>query len=278
MIGSVSSNYSSYYSSSSSTSSVSRGQPLHQELFAKLDSNGDGAVDQDELNSALSQKGDNGILVGLSKHFSDLDSDRNGSLSSDEMAAMAPPPRHDQAPNTELADALLSALDSDGDGAISHDELSSGLSSAGSSADSKQVFSALDKNQDGNISIDELAASLAPPPAQQVSGTPLFSQLDSDGDGSISAGELSTALQTGDNSTSTDNSAALLKILDSDNSGGISSDELKAALQAGRSSNGNRPSDSSAMADALDKLIASLNQQYQLTSSSRVGSSVNVAA
>ncbi len=105
MIDSLSSNYSSYYSSSS----TSRGQPLHKELFAKLDSNGDGAVDQDELKNALSQKSDNGILVSLSKNFSDLDSDGSGSLSSDEMAAMAPPPPKDRAPQdpqANLAEAL----------------------------------------------------------------------------------------------------------------------------------------------------------------------------
>ncbi|MDB6452032.1 hypothetical protein PII48_24560, partial [Serratia sp. 21NM0010] len=77
----------------------------------------------------------------------DLDSDGSGDLSSEEMAALAPPPPppRDQAPGTELADALLSVLDADGDGKVSSDELSNGLASAGSSADSTQVFSALDK-------------------------------------------------------------------------------------------------------------------------------------
>ncbi len=90
-----------------------------------------------------------------------------------------PPPPRDQAPDTELADALITALDTDGDGAISNDELTTGLTSAGSSADSSEIFSALDKNEDGVVSKDELAASLTPPP-QQASSEDAFSQLDTD--------------------------------------------------------------------------------------------------
>lgn len=195
MIGSVS-NYTSYTGTSSTTTSSARSQQFQKELLAKLDSNSDGAVDQDELNSALSQKSDDGLLVNLSKNFADLDSDDSGNLSGEEMAAMAPPPPppRDQAPETELVDSLISALDADGDGNISSDELSNGLTSAGSTSDSQEVFSALDKNEDGTISKDELAASLAPPPPppQQMSSEDLFSSLDADSDGSVSATAQST--------------------------------------------------------------------------------------
>ncbi|RON53673.1 EF-hand domain-containing protein [Pseudomonas frederiksbergensis] len=163
MIGSVSSNYTSYTSTSTSstTANAARRAQFQKELFTKLDSNGDGSVSQDELKTAQSDKPDNRLLADLSKNFTDLDSDDSGSLSSEEMAAMAPPaPPQDQAPNTDLADALLGALDADGDGNLSSDELSHGLTAAGSSADSKEIFSALDKNQDGSVSSDELKAAL----------------------------------------------------------------------------------------------------------------------
>ncbi|OYQ04372.1 histidine kinase [Pseudomonas mandelii] len=282
MIGSVS-NYTSYTSTSSTSTNNARSQQFQKELFTKLDSNSDGAVDQGELESALSQKTDNGLLVSLSKHFGDLDSDESGSLSSEEMAAMAPPPPppHDQAPNTELADALISAMDADGDGAINSDELSNGLNNAGSSADSKEIFSALDKNQDGTVSKDELAASLTPPPPppQQVSSEELFSQLDTDSDGSVTATELSSALQASNStsSTSTDTSAALLKVLDSDSSGGVSSDELNAALQAGRENTSDSSTAQFNVNEALNKMIANLSKQYSLDNVATVGKYLNVA-
>lgn len=277
MIGSVSS-YSTYTSTSNTVTSSARSQQFQKELIAKLDNNGDGSVDQDELSSALSQKSDDGILVSLSDNFGDLDSDSSGDLSSEEMAAMAPPPPppRDQAPNTELADALLSALDADGDGGISSDELSSGLTSAGSSADSQQVFSALDKNEDGVVSADELTASLAPPPPQQASSEELFSQLDVDGDGSVTASELTSALQASDSSsTSTDASALLMKALDSDSSGGVSSDELDSALQAARSSDSS--TDQANTSEALNRMIANLSRQYSLDNVATVGKYLDVA-
>ena len=280
MIGSVS-NYTSYTGTSSTTTSNARSQQFQKELLAKLDTNTDGSVGQDELKSALSQKSNDGLLVSLSKNFSNLDSDNSGSLSSEEMAAMAPPPppdkSTDQAPNTELADAVISALDADGNGTISSDELSNGLTSAGSSADSNQIFSALDKNQDGTVSKDELAASLTPQPPQQASSDELFSSLDADSDGSVSGSELTSALQAGHSSTSSDTSAALLKALDSDSSGGVSRDELKAALQAGREQSSDSTTAQSTTSEALNKMIANLSKQYSLDKVASVGKYLNVA-
>lgn len=279
MIGSVSSsNYSTYTSINRTATNNARDQQFQKELLSKLDSNGNGSVDQDELSTALSQKSDDGVLVSLSDNFTGLDSDSSGDLSADEMAAMTPPPPPpgSQPPNTELADALLSALDSDGDGSVSSDELSSGLSSAGSSADSTQVFSALDKNEDGTVSLDELAASLAPPPPppQQASNEELFGQLDTDGDGSVTASELTSALQTSDSSTtSTDTSAMLMKALDSDSSGGISSEELSSAF----ADRGSSAIAQASVSEALNRMIANLSRQYSLDDVASVGKHLNVA-
>ncbi|KAF0863702.1 hypothetical protein [Pseudomonas sp. LD120] len=78
MIVSVSSNHSSHYHSSNRTSNADRGQQLPKALPARLDSNGRGAVSQDELNSAPSQKSDNGMRACLSKNPSDLNSQGSG--------------------------------------------------------------------------------------------------------------------------------------------------------------------------------------------------------
>ncbi|MEJ1228419.1 EF-hand domain-containing protein [Pseudomonas sp. CCNWLW56] len=279
MIGSVSSSGYSTYTSSTATSSA-RSQQFQKELLTRLDSDGNATVDQDELSTALSQHSDDGLLVSLSKQFGDLDSDGSGDLSSEEMAALAPPPPppRDQAPGTELADALLSVLDADGDGKVSSDELSNGLASAGSSADSTQVFSALDKDEDGTVSRDELAATLTPPPppAQDASGETLFGQLDSDGDGTVTAAELTSALQAGDATSGAETSATLMAALDSDSSGGVSSDELDSALQASRD-NG-RPAGQANANEALNRMIANLNRQYSLDNVASVGKHLNVAA
>ncbi|MNS49798.1 EF hand [compost metagenome] len=165
MIGSISSNYSNY--TSSTTSNSARNQQLQKDLLAKLDSNSDGTVDQNELKSVLSQQTDDGLLVNLSKNFTDLDSDGSGSLSGEEMAVMAPPPPPpgDEAPNTDLADALISALDADGDGTISSDELSSALQASNSNSStstdtSAALLKALDSDSSGGVSSDELKAAL----------------------------------------------------------------------------------------------------------------------
>jgi len=181
MIGSVS-NYKSYTSTSTTTQNA-RSQQLQKQLFARLDSNGDGAVDQDELKSALSQKSDDGLLVNLSKQFGDLDSDASGSLSAEEMTAMAPPPPpQDQAPNTDLADALISALDADGDGSISTTELSSALqpsdnTSTTSTDTSAALLKVLDSDSSGGVSSDELKAALQEgrdhPPEEQTTSEAL---------------------------------------------------------------------------------------------------------
>ncbi|PMW07284.1 histidine kinase, partial [Pseudomonas sp. FW306-2-1A-C05A] len=142
-----------------------------------------------------------------------------------------------------------------------------------------EIFSALDKNQDGTVSKDELAASLTPPPPQQVSSEELFSQLDTDSDGSVTTTELSSVLQASDStsSTSTDTSAALLKVLDSDGSGEVSSDELNAALQAGREKTSDNSTAQFNVNEALNKMIANLSKQYSLDNVASVGKYLNVS-
>lgn len=140
MINGVSgtSSYSGYSSSSTSTTATSNSKKFAEELLSKLDTNGDGSVDKDELSSALSSDPKDGVTVSLSKAFGDLDSDDSDSLSADEIASMTPPPpppmqmqmqMDASSSTTDDAQNLLSALDTDGDGGISSSELTSALSS-----------------------------------------------------------------------------------------------------------------------------------------------------
>src|SRR5690606_20769104 len=121
MISGVSNSYSSYTSTSATSSASSK--KFQEQLLAKLDNDGDGSISKDELSSAVSSSDSkDGIMVSLSKAFSDLDSNDDDSLDADELAAMAPPPARQMAPDTDVAENLLSSLDSDEDGAISSDE------------------------------------------------------------------------------------------------------------------------------------------------------------
>ncbi|SEO73898.1 XopAW family type III secretion system calcium-binding effector [Pseudomonas sp. NFACC39-1] len=155
MIGSVSS-YSPYTSTSSTTTSSARSQQFQKELLSKLDSNADGSIDQDELSTALSQKSDDGILVSLSDNFSDLDSDSSGDLSSDELAAMAPPPQQ------ASGEALLSLLDADAQNSLDTREQTSALQAnrnSDSSTEQPHVSEALNRmiaNLSRQYSLDDV--------------------------------------------------------------------------------------------------------------------------
>src|SRR6195952_2502679 len=87
-----SSSYSTYSTSTRATSAPSNSKKFADELLKKLDSNGDGSIDKDELSSALSSDSKDGITVSLSKAFGDLDSNDDDSLDADELAALTPPP------------------------------------------------------------------------------------------------------------------------------------------------------------------------------------------
>lgn len=205
MISGISSTLPSYSSLSSSTAS-SGSNKFQEDLLARLDSDGDGAISKDELNSALSPQSRDGVTVSLSQAFSDLDSDGDDTLDADELASMTPPPPPMQ-PSTDLAQDLLGSLDADGDGAVNNEELTAGISAAGSDIDASQVFDALDTNEDGTVSLQELTASLQP-----QSGTTDDSELG--GNAQMTAQALSRMVAALDERYSTDGSKPVGKYLD----------------------------------------------------------------
>ncbi|RRV07183.1 EF-hand domain-containing protein [Pseudomonas sp. v388] len=175
MISGISSSVSSYTGSSSATSGAVSNK-FQEELLARLDTDGDGAISKDELSSALSSDSKDGVTVSLSQAFSDLDSDDDDSLDAQELAALTPPPPPPMQSATDLAESLLSSLDGDGDGAISSEELTTGLSNANSNASGTEVFDALDTNEDGTVSLEELTASLQPQQSEQSQTKPIAAQ------------------------------------------------------------------------------------------------------
>lgn len=154
---------------------------LQQQLFSKVDSNGDKSIDKTELTSFLdivSQK-TGGSSVDSESVLTALDTDSSGEISESELqdngAALleqlrsqmmssessrgAPPPPQGS------ADDLFSAIDSDENGAISETELDTFLSAStsetGDASSADEIFARDDADGDGSISLAEFTQAVS---------------------------------------------------------------------------------------------------------------------
>jgi len=141
--------------------------------------------------------------------FASLDTNGDDQITLDELKAGAPGGAN--AASDKRAEAMFKAMDTDGNGSVSSDEKSAfdekmqakrhdhhaGLaflaqqSQGPSNAD---VFAATDTNGDGSVSLDELSSDDAAQGVSSDSMQKLFSLIDSDGNGSISQTESSDFL------------------------------------------------------------------------------------
>ncbi len=175
--------------SSNAWAALNTQRSQHQaKRFAKVDTDGSGGVDQTELSTMLSNISEKtGASLGDAKElFTQMDSNSDGSLSSDEldagMKALMPPP-----PSTmEFAqsrgmggsegsqDDLFAKVDTDGDGTVSKDELQvlTDKIKSDTGQDVSQDFSKLDTDGDGKLSQTEFEAGRPQPPegAQSAQG------------------------------------------------------------------------------------------------------------
>ena len=167
--------------SSNAWAALNTQRSQHQaKMFAKVDTDGSGGVDQTELGSMLSDISEKtGVSLGDAKElFSQMDSNSDGSLSSDEldtgMQALMPPP-----PSTmEFAqsrgmggsggsqDDLFAKVDTDGDGAVSQDELKvlTDKIEEDTGQDLSEDFAKLDTDGDGALSQTEFESGRPQPP------------------------------------------------------------------------------------------------------------------
>lgn len=158
---------------------------MQAKMFAKVDTDGNGSVNQTELGTMLdtvSQK-TGATFDDAAKVFTAMDSNADGSLSSDELgegmkSLMPPPPppstmdfaqtrsSSGSASTGSAGDDLFSKLDTDGSGGVSNDELQalfdkmasdSGASNT-SGPSASDVFSKLDTNGDGALTQTEFDA------------------------------------------------------------------------------------------------------------------------
>ena len=169
------------------STAIYQSQQRSQQLFAKLDVNGDSSVDATEL-----------------KSLTDSISEKTGT--------------------TIDADALLQVLDTDGDGSVTSTELtdntrklfdnlreqlmSSQANASATSSDADELFASLDTDGDGSISADEFKTGMkhgqggpppggpppnGPPPGNEV-GRLIASLLEQYGSQGSRASTLSTTL------------------------------------------------------------------------------------
>lgn len=146
---------------------ASRASKYVDQIFSKLDANGDGSFDKSELTSFVQGAQPAGdTSVNVDKIFSALDANGDGSVTRQEFGDAARR-LHDQLQSQSRSDKLFAKIDTNGDGTIGSDELSSFISS-------------LPASKDGGVS--KLAD--------------LLKQADSNGDGSITKTEFNTAVQS----------------------------------------------------------------------------------
>ncbi len=196
---------SSINSTSSSTSYVPDFSALQNKLFSTADTDGDGALSQDELQSLLDAK------PRLANALSSLATSSSGS--------------------TPTASDVMKALDTDGDGKVSATELSSALAKARSAAGGAE-HPHHHKAADGSSGTSQFT--------QMLDG--LFNSGDSDGDGSLTQSDLETMMQqvpglardlgtlTSSDATSATGSSDIFKQLDTDGDGKISQSEFTNAV------------------------------------------------
>ncbi|CAM8662325.1 EF-hand domain containing protein [Comamonadaceae bacterium] len=167
--------------SSNAWAAVSAQRAQHQaKMFAKVDTDSSGGVDQTELSSMLNDVASKtGASLGDSQElFTKMDSNADGSLSSDELDKgmkdlMPPPSTMDFAQSRGMGgsngsqDDLFSKVDTDSDGAVSQDELQvlTDKIKSESGQDVSQDFSLLDADGSGSLSQAEFDAGRPQPPA-----------------------------------------------------------------------------------------------------------------
>ncbi|WP_462388042.1 XopAW family type III secretion system calcium-binding effector [Acidovorax sp. Q11] len=162
----------------SRSSATATGQ-AGDDLFGKVDSDGDGAVSQTELQALLeAMSGGTASQTGVSSDelFSQLDADGDGSLSEAEFDAGRPSGAGAEAGGMQALGGMPPPPGGPG---------GAGGASGNSSAAS---YDPLDTNEDGTVSAAErLAGSTSS--VEQDAITALFNAIDTDGDASISASE-----------------------------------------------------------------------------------------
>ncbi len=177
--------------SASSLFSVHRrhSRDLEQELFRKIDADGDNSISQAELQSAVTGAG--GTTQGADALFAQLDTGKTGSVGSSQFIsgfsalsfsavngqqlidaqAQATGGSTPQTPFAQFTSQLFGKLDADGDGALTKSELEKAVTAAGGTAASADaLYTQLDPDNTGSVSQSQFGANF-PRPGQALAST-----------------------------------------------------------------------------------------------------------
>ncbi|MCT6718178.1 XopAW family type III secretion system calcium-binding effector [Acidovorax sp. K2F] len=168
--------------SSSATSATGQ---AGDDLFGKVDSDGDGAVSKTELQALLeAMSGGTASQTGVSSDdvFSQLDTDGDGSLTQAEFDAGRPSGPGAGADDMQAMGGMPPPPGGPGG------PRGAGGADAASDSSSATSYDPLDTNEDGKVSAAERLAG-GTSTAEQDAITALFNAIDTDGDASISASE-----------------------------------------------------------------------------------------
>ncbi|MBK7092025.1 MAG: EF-hand domain-containing protein [bacterium] len=156
----------SQYMSPLSSATTMSTRPRPEEMFAKMNTNGDEYVDKAEFSSFHQQlTGKTDDAGRLDEMFAKIDTDGDGKISKAEdtafLASMkdrpAPPPSEDSEENP--FGEIFSAMDVNGDGSVDKTELESYLLKLTDQAEPKnssdELFAMIDSDGDGTISKSE---------------------------------------------------------------------------------------------------------------------------
>jgi Ca2+-binding EF-hand superfamily protein len=125
-------------------------QSGEDDMFTKLDTNGDGSLDKAEFEAGRKAHG-HGKPPSPEEMLSKLDTDGDGAISKAEFEAAPKPPGHGGPP--DLAE-MLTKLDTDGDGKITKAEFEAGApASASSTTSSTSSSSSTDKTSDATSTL-----------------------------------------------------------------------------------------------------------------------------
>jgi Ca2+-binding EF-hand superfamily protein len=179
--------------------------------FKRFDSNGDGALDRNELGAAMKSSGQSYSDVEIDAIFSLGDTDGDGEVSLQEFVELMSPSSSEilaklrkNFRNIGDVKVTFKKIDTDNDGLLSKQEM---LSSSGCKYDSEEVnaiFTLGDVNGDGQLDMGEFIGIMFPPATEVISKLSssfrniedvkaAFKLLDVDGDGSITRQEMASS-------------------------------------------------------------------------------------